>query len=272
VPFTLNAGQTCTIIVRFSQAAGTTPTGTTTGTVTIKGNANATSLPVVSLTANSVAPTYLATLSSNALAFGNVVVTTSATQDLTVTNTGNSALGGMTITGITAPFARVTNGGGFPAAAPNCGNTLAVGASCTIRVRFTPTASTASTATLVVGGAGATAPNPAVSAALTGTGTPPPVPGIPTGVNATRGGAGGAITANLSWNAVQYAASYNVKWSTSPSFTPSTTITNATTGTNYTFNGGANGLAANTTVYFQVQAVNVTGPGGWSGTASSTVR
>jgi len=269
--FTLNAGQTCTIIVRFSQAAGTTPTGTTAGTVTVAGNGGATLLPTVNLTANSVKATYTASLSSNALAFGNVVVTQSATQDLTVTNTGNSALGGVTITGITAPFSRV-NGGGFPAAAPNCGNTLAVGASCTIRVRFAPTAVTSSSATVTVGGAGATAPNPAVSASLTGTGTAPPVPGVPTNLNAVRGGPGGAITANLSWGAVQYASSYDVQWSTSSTFTPSTTITGAATGTNYTFNGGANGLAANTTVYFQVRAVNITGASNWSATFSSTVR
>ena len=269
-PFTLNAGSTCTIIVRFSQTGS--PTGMTAGTVTIKGNADATNLPVVTLTANSVAPTYTASLTPNALSFGNVIVTTSATQDLTVMNTGNSALGGMTIGGFTTQFTRVTTGGGFPASAPSCGNTLAVGASCTIRVRFAPTAVAHATATVTVGGGGATAPNPAVSATLSGDGTAPPVPGIPTNVNATRGGSGGAITASLSWNAVQYASSYDVRWSTSPSFATSTTITNATSGTNYTFNGGANGLAANTTVYFKVRAVNSTGPGGYSATFSSTVR
>ncbi len=268
-PFTLNAGSTCTIIVRFSQTGSAT--GVTPGTVTILGNANATSLPVVALTANSVAPTYTASLTPNALAFGNVIVTTSATQDLTVMNTGNSALGGVTINGITAPFTRVTNGGGFPAAAPNCGNTLAVGASCTIRVRFAPTAVAPASATVTVGGSGATSPSP-VTAALSGAGTAPPVPGVPTNVNSVRGGNGGQINANLSWNAVQYASSYDVRWSTSPTFATSTTITNATSGTNYTFNGGANGLAANTTVYFQVRAVNITGAGGYSATFSSTVR
>ncbi|MBS0389456.1 MAG: fibronectin type III domain-containing protein, partial [Proteobacteria bacterium] len=119
---------------------------------------------------------------------------------------------------------------------------------------------------------GTTSPNPAVSAALTGTGTAPPVPGVPTNLNAFRGGFGGAITANLSWGAVQYASSYDVQWSTSSTFSPSTLITGATSGNNYTFNGGANGLASGTTVYFQVRAVNITGAGGWSATFSSTVR
>jgi len=167
----LAAGATCTIVVQFSQAASATPTGTTTGSVTIKGNVNATSLPVVPLTANSVAATHIATISPNPLAFGNQTVgTTSATQNLTVANTGNSPLAAVAIGGVTtasSPFTRVTTGA-FPGNAPNCGTTLAVGASCTVKVRFAPTAVGNAGATVTVGYTAPTGATP--SASLTGTG------------------------------------------------------------------------------------------------------
>ena len=58
---------------------------------------------------------YTASVTPNSLGFGNETVgTTSATQNLTVKNTGNSALGGMNITGGgVGTLTRVTNGG-FP--------------------------------------------------------------------------------------------------------------------------------------------------------------
>ena len=104
-------------------------------------------------------------------AFGNWAVgTTSATQNLTVTNTGGVALSGGTFVfggGTPQPFSRVTTGS-FPAGAPNCGATLAVGASCTIKVAFAPTTATSFTRTLTVAYTGATVtPTPVT---LTGTG------------------------------------------------------------------------------------------------------
>jgi len=104
-------------------------------------------------------------------AFGNWAAgTTSATQNLTVTNTGGVALSGGTFTfggGTPQPFSRVTTGS-FPAGAPNCGATLAVGASCTIKVAFAPATATSFTRTLTVAYTGATVtPTPVT---LTGTG------------------------------------------------------------------------------------------------------
>jgi hypothetical protein len=171
------AGATCTIIVQLSQTLATVPTGTTTGTVavSITGTSGTVALPPVTLTANSIAATFHASITPGALTFGPTTVgTPSATQNLTVANTGNSALGGVTLTGITAPFSRV-NTGPFPAGAGNCPTTstwsLAVGASCTIKVRFTPTATGAApTRTVTIGGAAATSPNPAATATLNGTG------------------------------------------------------------------------------------------------------
>jgi hypothetical protein len=122
--------------------------------------------------------TRTATLSPNLVAFGNWANgTTSAVQNVTVTNTGNSALpsaGNLsyTLSGSTT-FTRVFSGT-FPAGAPNCGNTLAVGASCTVKVQFAPTSVRTGnqTGTLTVAGTGVTVTP--VSVSLTGTGVAAP--------------------------------------------------------------------------------------------------
>jgi len=85
--------------------------------------------------------------------FGNWATgTTSNVHNFTVTNTGGVALAGGTFTlggGAPQPFSRV-NTGSFPAGAPNCGATLAVGASCTVKVQFAPAAVTSYTRSLTV--------------------------------------------------------------------------------------------------------------------------
>ncbi|NML44464.1 hypothetical protein HHL11_11930 [Ramlibacter sp. G-1-2-2] len=102
------------------------------------------------------APTYAVTLTPNPLAFGNWAAgTTSAVLNLTVANTGSNGLTNLTYTfggGTPQPFSRVTTGT-FPASAPNCGATLAVGAVCTVKVQFAPgtgTGGTSYTRTLTV--------------------------------------------------------------------------------------------------------------------------
>jgi hypothetical protein len=201
----LLAGASCTIVVQFSPTA----VGTPTGTVTISGNAGLTVLPGVNLTGIAVTPTYTVSLTPGSLAFGNETAgTTSATQNLTVKNTGNSAIGGMTITGVAAPFTRVTNGG-FPGGALNCGATLAVGASCTVKVAFAPTAAGSASATLTIGGTGATHPVPSVSATLTGTGVAPLVsfasatnPGTLAGNTLAFGNQPGPVSSTVTLNVV----------------------------------------------------------------------
>jgi hypothetical protein len=132
------------------------------------------------------------------LAFGNWATgTTSNSLALTVTNTGNVALAGGTFTfggGTPQPFSRVTNGT-FPAGAPNCAATLAVGAACTIKVQFAPATATGFSRTLAVAYTGTTVTPTPVS--LTGTGvaaratvsiTPNPLTiTLPTGVNSGNG-------------------------------------------------------------------------------------
>lgn len=78
----------------------------------------------------------------------------------------------------------------------------------------------------------------------------PAVPAAPTGVTAT----GGANQVTISWSAVSGATSYNIYWSTTSGVTTSgTKITSATSPYVQT------GLAASTTYYYIVTAVNAAG-------------
>jgi hypothetical protein len=159
---TLAAGATCTINVVFSPTAAVASTGS----VTINGSVTVAGSPVA-LSGTGVAATHTATVSPNPLAFGNWATgTTSNSMNLIVTNTGNSGLAGGTFTfggGTPQPFSRPAG-----VAGGTCGATLAVSASCTISVRFAPTATGAVSRTLTVAYTGATVtPTPVT---LTGTG------------------------------------------------------------------------------------------------------
>jgi uncharacterized membrane protein len=111
-----------------------------------------------------------AAVSPSPLDFGNVTTGTNTTLNLTVANTGTASLSGGQFTfggGTPQPYTRITSGT-FPAGAPNCGTSLAVGASCTIKVRFAPTTATTFNRTLNVAYTNATVTGSPVS--LTGTG------------------------------------------------------------------------------------------------------
>jgi hypothetical protein len=159
---TLNGGATCTINVTFTP----TGVGAATGTLAIAASAPVTGSPVA-LSGTGAAATRTANVSANALGFGSWATGTASNPlTLTVTNTGNVALAGGTFTfggGTPQPFSRPNgNAGG------TCGAALAVGASCTVTVRFAPTATGAISRTLTVAYTGATVTNSPV--ALTGTG------------------------------------------------------------------------------------------------------
>ena len=102
------------------------------------------------------------TLAPTSLTFAaQTVGTTSPSQGVTLTNSGNAAL---TITGITVTG---TNPGDF-AQTNTCPASLAAGANCTINVTFTPTLAGARSAAISVADNAAGSPQ---SAPLTGTGT-----------------------------------------------------------------------------------------------------
>ena len=137
-PSNLAAGSSCHVSVTFQPMA----TGNRTATVSI--NDNAPSSPqTISLTGTGVIPT--ATLSPTSLTFSSQLIkTSSATQTVTVTNSGSGPLliSGIAITG--------TNSGDFTQT-NTCGTQLGGGgASCTVTVTFTPTAAGSRTANLTI--------------------------------------------------------------------------------------------------------------------------
>jgi hypothetical protein len=150
----LAAAASCTINVTFKPTAS----GTRSATLTVTDSGTG-SPRTASLTGTGTAPA--ASLSPTSVGFGNQSVsTTSAAQAVTLTNSGNAPLTirSIAITG--------TNSGDF-AQTNGCGASLAVGASCTISVTFTPAASGSRTTTLSVTDNATGSPH---TAALSGTG------------------------------------------------------------------------------------------------------
>jgi len=151
-----------------------------------------------------------ATVSPSPLAFGTVARNTAVVQNLTIANTGNTDLAGLSVTGFAAPFTRITTGT-FPAGAPNCGTALTAGASCTIKVQFAPTANQAYSGSLTVTATGATVTGSPV--ALSGTGANPATVGIspsPLTITLPRGSGSGTGIATLTNTAAAGSASVTV--------------------------------------------------------------
>jgi hypothetical protein len=97
------------------------------------------------------------TASPSSVAFGNVTVgQTSSAQTVTVSNPGSSAVS-ISSAGTSGPFSQTNT----------CGSSLGAGASCTVSVRFAPTAAGAASGSLSVA---STAPGGPLSVPLSGTG------------------------------------------------------------------------------------------------------
>jgi hypothetical protein len=117
------AGSSCTVSVRFTPTA----TGTRTGNLTVTASGITNTVP---LSGTGVAPGPILSANPSSLAFPSTIVgSSSAAQTVTVTNTGTTSA---TVSGVSAS-------GDF-SQTNTCGS-LAVGASCAVTVRFTPTAS-----------------------------------------------------------------------------------------------------------------------------------
>ncbi|HEY3753461.1 MAG TPA: choice-of-anchor D domain-containing protein, partial [Pseudonocardiaceae bacterium] len=98
------------------------------------------------------------TASPSSVSFGSETVgSTSSAQSVTVSNPGSAAVS-MASVGVTGPFSETNN----------CGTSLAAGASCTVSVKFAPTASGSASGTLSVN---SSAPGSPLTVALSGTGT-----------------------------------------------------------------------------------------------------
>ena len=136
-----------------------TATGTRTGAVTITDDAPG-SPHVVSLSGTGTEPSVA--LQPGSLSFvGQRVGTTSASQTVTLTNTGGASL----------TVASIVASGNF-AQTNTCGGSLGAGVTCTLSITFTPTATGTRTGAVTITDDAAGSPH-AVS--LTGTGTAPAV-------------------------------------------------------------------------------------------------
>jgi len=149
----LLGGASCTINVSFAPATS----GNINGTLTITDNASG-SPQTVSLSGQGGTP--IAMASPGTLNFGNQVLgSTSASQNVTLTNTGNFTL---TLNTITASGDFAQNN--------NCGGTLAPNASCVISVTFTPQSSGSASGAVSITDNASGSPQ---SVSLSGTGLTP---------------------------------------------------------------------------------------------------
>src|SRR6185312_13073007 len=157
------AGATCTISVTFTPGAATSYIAS----VSIADNA-AGSPQTISVAGTGIpAPAPVVSLAPPSLTFaGTTVGTTSASQSITVSNTGNATLNISSISLTGANAGSFSTGG-------TCGSTLAAGSSCAVTVTFTPTAASSLSATVTIADNAAGSPH---TAALTGTGVAPPIP------------------------------------------------------------------------------------------------
>ncbi|GAA3305089.1 choice-of-anchor D domain-containing protein [Dactylosporangium vinaceum] len=129
----LAAGASCTVSVTFKPTAA----GSRTGALSITASGIANSVP---LSGTGVAPGPIVNANPGSLTFGGTVVGTSAaTQTVTLNNSGTTA----------ATVSAIAASGDF-SQTNTCGSSIAVGASCAVTVRFTPTASGSRTGTLTV--------------------------------------------------------------------------------------------------------------------------
>jgi hypothetical protein len=142
----------CTISVTFKPTAS----GTRTGAITLTDNAKDSPQTVI-LTGTAITPAPVVSLSPGLLTFtAQNVGSTATAKSVALSNTGNAAL---TLTSIVAS-------GDF-AQTNNCGTSVAVGASCTITVTFTPTAGGTRTGAITLKDNAADSPQ---TVTLTGTG------------------------------------------------------------------------------------------------------
>jgi YD repeat-containing protein len=156
----LAAGANCKISVTFISSIA----ASSTASLYLADNASGTPQSVMLSGTATAPPAPAVLLSPSALTFNSFVAGTSVAQTVTLTNTGNAALNftSFALSGANSSvFAQTTT----------CGASLAINASCTFSVTFSPTAAGSFTAALTLAD---NAPNSPQSVALSGTAVNPP--------------------------------------------------------------------------------------------------
>ncbi len=159
----LPVNASCTVQVTFMPTAAAL--GTRTANLSIGSNASG-AAPIVALSGTATAaPAPALTLAPNAAQdFGSVTLgALAATRIVTISNTGTAQMTGLAATASGRDFS----------ATGTCASTLAIGASCTVTLRFMPTVVGAASGSLSVASNAAGSPG---TMALSGTGAPVPLP------------------------------------------------------------------------------------------------
>jgi Abnormal spindle-like microcephaly-assoc'd, ASPM-SPD-2-Hydin/NHL repeat len=168
-PGSLVAGKSCTVVMSFTPTLGGSSGTVQTGSIVLTSNANS-SPSTISLSGTGTGTaTVSATLTPFSLTFTSQAGVTSAAQQSTLTNTGQIpiAVGSTDFDGVSASFFALSG-----TTCPSGAATLAVGATCTYSITFTP-----NVATTYSGGFQScisTASYGCLSNLLLGTGTPGP--------------------------------------------------------------------------------------------------
>jgi phospholipase C len=218
----LTVGAGCTISVTFTPTA----VGLRTGAITITDNAG-NSPQTVPLSGTGTSSTFpIVSLSTSSLTFGNQPLgTTSASQPITLTNTGTATL---TITSIVPS-------GDF-AESDNCNGSVLPNASCTLNVTFTPTGLGTRTGSLALNDNASNSPQ---IVTLSGTGTADPVPLLSelsplstapggSGFTLSVDGAGFVPTSVVNWNGSALLTTF-VNFGQLTATVPAADLTNAAT-------------------------------------------
>jgi hypothetical protein len=219
-PLTLAPGKSTTFTVSFTPTSGTNSSSS----LTLVSNApnSPTTIP---LSGTGLAPVLQLTPSTTSLSFGSQALNASATQSVTLTNTGNAAV---SISQVNVTGTGFTLSGSAPLV------TLSAGQAASFSVTFTPTAagSDAGTASVV-----STAANSPLSVSLSGSGAQPHF-------------------VSLAWSETSSGVvGYNVYSSTQPSG-PATKLTSTPVGTTaYTDNTVQSGQ----TYYYWITALDSSG-------------
>ena len=153
LPISLSSGQTGNFNVEFNPASA----GAVTGSVSIVSNA-ANSPAGIALSGTGVAATQVLAFSTTSIGFGSVNAGSSATQSVTLTNSGNASV---TVSQISA------SGTGFSLSGANTPVTLSVGQNMAFSVVFNPSAAGSDTGSVTVTSTASGSPK---SIALSGTG------------------------------------------------------------------------------------------------------
>jgi hypothetical protein len=154
IPSTIAAGTSKTFNISFGPAAA----GAVSGSVSLVSNAPG-SPTAIPLSGTGVASTMSLNASTTAVAFGNAAVGSNSSQNVTLTNSGNSTV---TITSVNV------TGTGFSSSGVTAGQTIGAGQSATLGVIFTPTSAVTVSGTVTVT---SNATNSPISISLSGTGT-----------------------------------------------------------------------------------------------------